>query len=77
MAGSVDFPKLACACGYGRAVGVSTVAALERELVAARGSKELCFIEVKCAIGARRDLGRPTTTPGENRKIFMESLRDR
>ena len=34
----------------------------------------LTFIEVKCAIGARADLGRPTSSPLENKRCFMESL---
>ncbi|MEE3466954.1 MAG: phosphonopyruvate decarboxylase [Eubacterium sp.] len=32
------------------------------------------FIEVLCAIGAREDLGRPTTTPIENKEAFMREL---
>ena len=38
-------------------------------------TKELCFLEVKTAIGARDNLGRPTTTPRENKKLFMDYLR--
>ena len=29
------------------------------------------FLEVKCAIGARADLGRPTTSAKENKEAFM------
>lgn len=36
----------------------------------------LSLIEVKCAVGARADLGRPKASPKENRDIFMEFLRD-
>ena len=32
------------------------------------------LIEVKCSIGARDDLGRPTTTALENKKNFMDYL---
>ena len=32
------------------------------------------LIEVECAIGARADLGRPTTTPQENKLAFMAHL---
>ena len=38
------------------------------------GREGLCFIEVKAAIGAREDLGRPTKTPMENKKLFMGYL---
>ena len=36
---------------------------------------ELSLIEVKCSIGARDDLGRPTTTALENKQNFMEFLK--
>ena len=36
---------------------------------------ELSLIEVKCSIGARDDLGRPTTTALENKVNFMEYLK--
>ena len=49
--------------------------ALDRELEAAKTRKELSLIEVKCSIGARDDLGRPTTTALENKENFMEYLR--
>ena len=32
------------------------------------------FLEVKCAIGARADLGRPTTSAKENKEAFMKLL---
>ena len=34
------------------------------------------FIEIQCACGARSDLGRPTTTPAENRDALMSFLRE-
>ena len=40
-----------------------------------KGRNELNLIEVKCSIGAREDLGRPTTTALENKQIFMEYLK--
>ena len=35
---------------------------------------QLSMIEVKCSIGARADLGRPTTTALENKQNFMDYL---
>ena len=32
------------------------------------------MIEVKCSIGAREDLGRPTTTAIENKNNFMKYI---
>ena len=47
---------------------------LDSELKKAKEMDELCFIEVMCSIGARDDLGRPTTTAIENKENFMEFL---
>ena len=45
-------------------------------LTAARDADELTLIEVKCSIGAREALGRPTTTAIENKENFMKYLAD-
>ena len=41
----------------------------------AKNRNELSLIEEKCSIGARGDLGRPTTTAMENKQNFMEYLK--
>ena len=69
-----DLPGVARACGYPRAVSVGNFEELDAELELAKRRGELCLIEVKCAVGARSGLGRPTTTPQENKKRFMEHL---
>lgn len=74
VASNIDLVKIALACGYPSAVCVDNFDDLDRELEAARTRNELCLIEVKCAIGARDDLGRPTTTALDNKKNFMKYL---
>ena len=74
VAGSIDLVKIALACGYPNAVCVDNFEDLDHELEAAKVRKELSLIEVKCSIGARDDLGRPTTTALENKQNFMEYL---
>ena len=74
VAGSIDLVAVAKACGYPYAVSVDSFEALDRELENARNRNLLSMIEVKCAIGAREDLGRPTTTALENKQHFMEYL---
>ena len=74
VAGTVDFPKVALACGYGYAASASTREDLGKALAGAREAGTLGFVEVKSAIGAREDLGRPTTAPQENKAAFMKSL---
>ncbi len=75
-AGNIDLVALAKACGYPTAVGVDNFDDLDRELLSARSRGELALIEVKCSIGAREDLGRPTTTALENKQNFMEYLKN-
>ena len=73
-AGQIDLVAVARACGYPNAVCVDSFEALDRELEAAKARNELSLIEVKCSIGARDDLGRPTTTALENKQNFMDYL---
>ena len=74
VADSIDLVAIAKACGYPNAVSVDNFGDLDKELEAAKGRKELSLIEVKCSIGARSDLGRPTTTALENKERFMQYL---
>ncbi|MBR5340079.1 MAG: phosphonopyruvate decarboxylase [Lachnospiraceae bacterium] len=74
VASGIDLVAIAKACGYPNAVSVDNIEALDRELSAAKARKELSLIEVKCSIGAREDLGRPTTTALENKQNFMNYL---
>lgn len=74
VAGSVDLVGVAKACGYPNAVSVDTFEELDRELEAAKSRNELSLIEVQCSIGAREDLGRPTTTALDNKQNFMRYL---
>lgn len=75
VAGNIDFVAIAKACGYPNAVCVDSFEALNRELKIAKDRNELGLIEVKCSIGARDSLGRPTTTALENKQNFMEYLK--
>jgi phosphonopyruvate decarboxylase len=75
VAAQIDLVAIAKACGYPNAVCVDNVDDLDMELKAAKSRNELSFIEVKCSIGAREDLGRPTTTALENKRNFMEYLK--
>lgn len=74
VAENIDFVRIAKACGYPNAVCVDNFNDLDRELKLAKDRNELSLIEVKCSIGARADLGRPTTTALENRENFMRFI---
>lgn len=74
VADKIDMVSIARACGYKNAICVDTFEELDHELLTAKNRDELSLIEVKCSIGARDNLGRPTTTALENKKNFMEYL---
>ena len=75
VAADIDLVAIAKACGYPNAVCIDNFDDLDRELEAAKTRNELSLIEAKCSIGAREDLGRPTTTAIENKQNFMEYLK--
>ena len=74
VASKIDLGAIAKGCGYPNAVSVDTFEELDAELETVKLRNDLSLIEVKCSIGARADLGRPTTSAWENKKRFMEYL---
>lgn len=74
VASCIDLVSIARGCGYPYAVSVNDFASLDKELKKAKSNNTLSLIEVKCSIGAREDLGRPTTTAKENKENFMKNL---
>ncbi len=75
VASNIDLVTIAKACGYSYAVCVNNFEDFDKELENAKTRNELSLIEVKCSIGARENLGRPTTTALENKQNFMEYLK--
>jgi phosphonopyruvate decarboxylase len=75
VASKIDLVGIAKACGYPYAVSIDEFEMLDMELKLAKERNSLSFIEVKCSIGARENLGRPTTTAIENKENFMEYLK--
>ena len=69
--GKTNFHAIAKAMGY----KISKSAGSEKEIEQAINEFKLevgtRFLEIKVANGARENLGRPTTTPVENKKILM------
>lgn len=74
VACDLDLVAIAKACGYPNAISVDNFDDLDNELQKAKNNNQLTFIEVMCSIGARDDLGRPTTTAIENKENFMKFL---
>ena len=74
VAAKIDIPTIARGCGYPYVVSVDSFESLDRELELAKERNSLSLIEVKASVGARADLGRPTTTAKENKEAFMTNL---
>lgn len=75
--GQVDFCAIAKSFGYGFYQRVSDEAGLKRCVKEAKSQRCTALIEVMVALGARDDLGRPTTTPKENKQALMAYLGER
>ncbi|MBO4390346.1 MAG: phosphonopyruvate decarboxylase [Lachnospiraceae bacterium] len=73
-AGHASLTEVALACGYQKVRKAETPEELTKALQEAKEGRGLFFLEAKCAIGARADLGRPKTTPAENKIAFMKEL---
>ena len=67
--------KMAQSVGYKYFVSVDNYNDLDKELKIIKNKQELSLIEVKCSIGARENLGRPKTSPLENKIQFVNFLR--
>lgn len=76
VANNLDLVSIAKSCGYSYAVYVDDFKDFDGELKKVKNSNKLSFIEIKSSIGAREDLGRPTSTPIENKENFMNFLED-
>ena len=75
VAEKIDLVKIAEGCGYPNAECVYSLNELDIALKKANAKRELSFIEVKCSIGSRDNLGRPTTTAKENKENFIKYIR--
>ena len=70
----IDFCEIAEGCGYENVVKVTTPEELDAVLGDAETKEKLTFVEVLVTKGARKDLGRPKSTPVENKIALMKFL---
>ena len=73
--GALDIGALARAAGYARVFRADSAASLDAALREIASLSGPILLEVRCACGARADLGRPATTPVQNRDAFMDFLK--
>lgn len=72
----IDFPAIASACGYKTTLCVATHKELDEVLAHLDTYQAPVLLEIKVRKGARKDLGRPTTTPIENKESLMRLLNE-
>lgn len=73
----INLPKIAEAFGYKQIIPVDNEDGLKGAMELVKDLEGPVFIEVKVKKGARKDLGRPTTTPVQNKEAFMDFLKNR
>ena len=71
----IDFCAIAAGCGYENVVKVETPEELDAVLNDSETKEKLTFVEVIVRKGNRPDLGRPKSTPQENKQALMSFLR--
>ena len=73
--GALNIGDLARASGYPYVFYADSPDGLSSVLTELNDCGGPVLLEVRCACGARQDLGRPTTTPLQNRDAFMDFIR--
>lgn len=76
VAKSLDLESIARGSGYEIIRRIDREEDLTKILEEVRSQNKLSFIEIRCSIGSRKNLGRPTTSPLENKLAFMKFLEE-
>ena len=71
----ISLTRIAEAMGYDDVYRAESIEELKRILQEVRGKEGTLFIEIRVRKGNRKDLGRPTTTPIENKEALMAFLK--
>ena len=71
----IDLPAVAKAVGYKATYSVDSKAELESVLAKVNSFESPALLEIKVKKGNRKDLGRPTTTPIQNKEALMAFLK--
>ena len=72
---SVDFGNIAKAAGYSTVLKALSDSELKNAILKLKSVDGPAILVVKVKQGARKNLGRPTTTPIENKETFMNFIR--
>lgn len=71
----LDIPSIAKSCGYKEAITATDKESLLSAIQQCQSAKGPLLLEIKVKIDSRENLGRPTTTPIENKKAYMKFLK--
>lgn len=72
VAGTMDISKIVKACGYQEYFQAGSTLEIEECWQKINKIKGPVLLEIKVCLGSREDLGRPDSTPSQNKKSFME-----
>ena len=72
---NTDFGKIAEAFNYKQVYKVDTIHDLKDCFEQFKTTEGSALLEICVNKGARKDLGRPTTTPLQNKQAFMQNLK--
>ena len=73
----IDFRNLALAFNYRNTFSAKTSMELKKELANLKHSKGPSLLEIKISKGSRKNLGRPTASPLQNKHSFMRFLHNK
>lgn len=74
VADQIDFSAISIACGYKNYEKVNTIDGIKSAWKKITTTQGPWMLEIEVNIKSRVDLGRPQTTPEENKNLFMKSL---
>jgi len=73
---TTDFQSIAKASGYNLVLQAETNEEIVKYIEDLKALEGKVFLEVKVKKGFRKDLGRPTTTPKENKQNLMGFIKE-
>lgn len=74
---NIDFVKIAEACGYKTVLRADSPSEMKERVIALNNSAGPSLLEVRLSNVSRKDLGRPRTSPGQNKESFIRYLKKR
>ncbi len=75
VAGRMDFRAVVAGCGYRSFHQASSLEEIDQAWETIQASDGPCLLEIRIDKGSRDNLGRPSSTPEENKHAFIEASR--